>query len=130
MNATSTSDRVSGCDFASQGTNGSLVSHAEDEISENKHETMDIVDQIDRSDEQERRDGNSNDQEKQVGPAVGDDSWEEHGCILWDLATSRTHAELMVPDCLVTQVLIIRFAVTSNCNLLVFIVFFLSHRWS
>ncbi|KAJ9540435.1 hypothetical protein OSB04_026941 [Centaurea solstitialis] len=95
MNAASTSDSVSGRDLASQGTNGSLVSHSEDQILENKHETMDIVDQ------QGGRDGDSNDQQKQV---VGDDSWEEHGCILWDLATSRTHAELMVPDSSVTQV--------------------------
>lgn len=27
---------------------------------------------------------------------VGNDSWEEYGCILWDLATSKTHAEFMV----------------------------------
>lgn len=28
---------------------------------------------------------------------VGEEAWEEYGCILWDLAASTTHAELMVP---------------------------------
>ena len=28
--------------------------------------------------------------------SVGDEAWEEHGCILWDLAASKTHAHLMV----------------------------------
>ncbi|KAJ0732026.1 putative armadillo-like helical protein [Helianthus annuus] len=47
----------------------------------------------------------SNDHENNAtGPSVGIDAWEEHGCILWDLATSRTHAEFMVrvPDYTVT----------------------------
>ena len=30
------------------------------------------------------------------GASVGEDVWEEYGCILWDLAASKTHAELMV----------------------------------
>uniref|UniRef100_M1AAM7 Uncharacterized protein n=1 Tax=Solanum tuberosum TaxID=4113 RepID=M1AAM7_SOLTU len=28
--------------------------------------------------------------------AVGEETWEEFGCILWDLAASKTHAEFMV----------------------------------
>lgn len=27
---------------------------------------------------------------------TGEEAWEEHGCVLWDLAASKTHAELMV----------------------------------
>lgn len=27
-----------------------------------------------------------------------EEAWEDHGCVLWDLAASRTHAELMVMD--------------------------------
>lgn len=98
MNATATSDMVSGCVSATEGTNGSLVSQAEDNLTENRHETMDIIDQINTSNKQEGKDDSSDDQEKHVDPLVGDESWEEHGCILWDLATSRTHAELMVHD--------------------------------
>lgn len=105
MNADINSDGVTGCDIAiaiaTQGINGSLGSQAEDNILEKKHD--DVMDIMDRSDEYQRNDDNSNDQEKYVGPSVGDDSWEEHGCILWDLATSRTHAELMVHYCPVTQ---------------------------
>ncbi|KAL3367110.1 hypothetical protein AABB24_011695 [Solanum stoloniferum] len=30
--------------------------------------------------------------------AVGEEAWEEFGCILWDLAASKTHAEFMVEN--------------------------------
>lgn len=35
-------------------------------------------------------------QNKHEDVAVGKEDWEESGCILWDLAASRTHAEFMV----------------------------------
>lgn len=38
------------------------------------------------------------------GASVGEDVWEEYGCILWDLAASKTHAELMVEN-LILEVL-------------------------
>lgn len=31
------------------------------------------------------------------GVPAGEEAWEEYGCVIWDLAASRTHAELMVP---------------------------------
>ncbi|XP_014498326.1 protein saal1 [Vigna radiata var. radiata] len=37
--------------------------------------------------------------------SVGESAWEEYGCVLWDLAASKTHAELMV-DNLVLEVLL------------------------
>ena len=76
MNATTT-DSTTRCDVATQGTN-------------------DVATNGSKCD-------SSSDREKDVESSVGDDSWEEHGCVLWDLATSRTHAELMVLDCSVTQ---------------------------
>lgn len=30
------------------------------------------------------------------GSSAGEEAWEEYGCILWDLAASKTHAEFMV----------------------------------
>lgn len=35
---------------------------------------------------------------------IGEDAWEEYGCVLWDLAASKTHAELMVEN-LILEVL-------------------------
>ncbi|KAF3683724.1 hypothetical protein FXO37_01693 [Capsicum annuum] len=35
-------------------------------------------------------------QNEREGVAAGEDAWEEFGCILWDLAASKTHAEFMV----------------------------------
>ncbi|KAL4577009.1 hypothetical protein LXL04_013110 [Taraxacum kok-saghyz] len=113
MNAATTCDRVSGCDSATEGTNGSLISQPEDNLMEKKHETMDITNQLGRSDNQEVHDGDSNDQKKHPDPSVGDSSWEEHGCILWDLATSRTHAELMVQN-LVLEVILATLTVSQS----------------
>lgn len=33
-----------------------------------------------------------------LGGSSVEETWEDHGCVLWDLAASRTHAELMVMD--------------------------------
>ncbi|CAA7027723.1 unnamed protein product [Microthlaspi erraticum] len=41
--------------------------------------------------------------EKLSGSSL-EEAWEDHGCVLWDLAASRTHAELMVEN-LILQVL-------------------------
>lgn len=35
---------------------------------------------------------------EQPGVSAGEEVWEEHGCVLWDLSASRTHAELMVVE--------------------------------
>ncbi|XP_028756837.1 uncharacterized protein LOC114716065 isoform X1 [Neltuma alba] len=37
---------------------------------------------------------------EQSGASVGDEAWEEYGCVLWDLAASKMHAELMVENLL------------------------------
>ncbi|XP_076935608.1 uncharacterized protein LOC143602354 [Bidens hawaiensis] len=47
----------------------------------------------------------TNDQEKNASPSVGDVCWEEYGCVLWDLATSRTHAEFMVQNLILEVIL-------------------------
>ncbi|EOA20370.1 hypothetical protein CARUB_v10000684mg [Capsella rubella] len=39
-----------------------------------------------------------------VGGSSVEEAWEDHGCVLWDLAASRTHAELMVHN-LILEVL-------------------------
>nr|GFB35711.1 hypothetical protein [Tanacetum cinerariifolium] len=107
MNATTTSESVTGCDVTTQGTNDVATNGS-------KCETMDVNDDHrHRSNEQEERNDDSSDREKDVGPSVGDDSWEEHGCVLWDLATSRTHAELMVQN-LVLEVILATLTVSQS----------------
>ncbi|KAF3554441.1 hypothetical protein F2Q69_00017523 [Brassica cretica] len=42
--------------------------------------------------------GNHNEstsEEKDKASSSVEEAWEEHGCVLWDLATSETHADLM-----------------------------------
>ncbi|CAN1171635.1 hypothetical protein LINPERHAP2_LOCUS29695 [Linum perenne] len=77
------------------GENGALLSGSND------HENMDIVDDK----------ASSRSQVTEVSQA--DDVWEEHGCVLWDLAASRTHAELMVQN-LVLEVLSANLRVTQS----------------
>ncbi|XP_025980495.1 uncharacterized protein [Glycine max] len=47
------------------------------------------------------------------GVSVGEDAWEEYGCILWDLAASKTHAELMVEN-LILEVLLANLLVCKS----------------
>ncbi|XP_029129860.1 protein saal1 isoform X2 [Cajanus cajan] len=47
--------------------------------------------------------------------SVEEDAWEEYGCILWDLAASKTHAELMVENLILEVLLANLFACKSEC---------------
>ncbi|CAK8535326.1 unnamed protein product [Lathyrus sativus] len=80
-------------------------------LSKNKHENMDV----DLSCESSHARGeyqNKSDGRERSGDSVGEDAWEEYGCILWDLAASKTHAELMVEN-LILEVLL---ANLINCK--------------
>ena len=55
---------------------------------------VDVSGEISRGECQDTGDGIEH-----SGVSVGEDAWEEYGCILWDLAASKTHAELMVYQC-------------------------------
>ncbi|KAF2599227.1 hypothetical protein F2Q68_00007723 [Brassica cretica] len=46
----------------------------------------------------------STSEEKDKASSSVEEAWEEHGCVLWDLAANETHAELMVHN-LILQVL-------------------------
>ncbi|KAF7823301.1 Protein saal1 [Senna tora] len=50
---------------------------------------------------------------EQSGASVGEEVWEEHGCILWDLASSKRHAELMVEN-LILEVLLANLMVCKS----------------
>nr|XP_043631866.1 uncharacterized protein LOC122603265 isoform X2 [Erigeron canadensis] len=76
-------------------TNGTLVSQSQDNFIQNKCQT------IDKQEGRDAADDVCNDRKA----AVGDDAWEEHGCVLWDLATSRTHAQLMVENLILDVIL-------------------------
>jgi hypothetical protein len=72
---------VNGSDDGGRGDTNQMV-----EESGNECEKMDIV-----------NDGSRGGEDKDTCRGLaGDEVWEEYGCVLWDLAASRTHAELMV----------------------------------
>lgn len=65
---------------------GDISPHSSKDVSE----SMDIIDDFHKNAPEE---GENVDLD---GVPVGIEAWEEYGCILWDLAASKTHAELMV----------------------------------
>jgi hypothetical protein len=64
-------------------------------VSKSKSENMDVDVSCESSDARgECQD--TGDGIERSGVSVCEDVWEECGCVLWDLAASKTHAELMV----------------------------------
>lgn len=59
-------------------------------------EAMDVVNGFDKSSYDKGGDEDSRHKLEQPNISAEEEVWEEYGCILWDLAASRTHAELMV----------------------------------
>ncbi|KAH9660282.1 ARM repeat superfamily protein [Citrus sinensis] len=68
-------------------------------------EAMDVVNGFEKSSYQDGDDENLCRKVEQPGVSAGEEVWEEYGCVLWDLAASRNHAELMVEN-LVLEVLL------------------------
>lgn len=59
---------------------------------------MDIIDDNNESAREEGKvDGESGCGNGLPKASTLEEVWEGYGCILWDLAASQTHAELMVP---------------------------------
>lgn len=63
---------------------------------DHKIEAVDFVNGHEKSSYQDRDDENLCRELEKPGLSAGGEVWEEYGCVLWDLAASRTHAELMV----------------------------------
>ncbi|EFH50353.1 predicted protein [Arabidopsis lyrata subsp. lyrata] len=67
-------------------------------------ESMDIEDNHNESTSEVRGTVSSCREPGMLGGSSVEEAWEDHGCVLWDLAASRTHAELMVQN-LILEVL-------------------------
>ncbi|KAF4393425.1 hypothetical protein F8388_023229 [Cannabis sativa] len=55
-------------------------------------------------DQQQQQQQQPNHHHESLSVGVGDQAWEDYGCILWDLAANKTHADFMVEN-LLLQVL-------------------------
>ncbi|KAJ8563493.1 hypothetical protein K7X08_031945 [Anisodus acutangulus] len=55
-------------------------------------------------------------QNKHEDVSTGEEAWEEFGCILWDLAASRTHVEFMVEN-FVLEVLLATLMVSKSARI-------------
>lgn len=94
------------CDAHTQGSNIDNMEESSAPLStdsdlcssRNVSGRMDIVDDVHNFSPGERETEDSCDGVEQPDHdvSVREEVWEEYGCILWDLATTKTHAELMV----------------------------------
>lgn len=84
-------------------------------VSNDGSESMEIADDFHKSAPEEGQNNGSYDGAEQSGHSVpvGEEAWEEYGCILWDLAASKTHAELMVQN-LILEVLLANLMVSQS----------------
>ncbi|XP_031281745.1 uncharacterized protein LOC116140246 [Pistacia vera] len=84
-------------------------------LSSPKHyfKAMDVVDGADRSSYFEGEAEDPCSKLEKAGLSAGEEAWEEHGCVLWDLTASVTHAELMVQN-LVLEVLLANLMVSQS----------------
>ncbi|KAK3205831.1 hypothetical protein Dsin_019877 [Dipteronia sinensis] len=98
----------------------SAASLSKDRVSSPLHqdsEAMDIVDDFDKPSCQEGGDEDLYSKLEKPGLLAGAEAWEEYGCILWDLAASRDHAELMVQN-LVLEVLLANLTVSESVRVM------------
>ncbi|ESQ42243.1 hypothetical protein EUTSA_v10013199mg [Eutrema salsugineum] len=79
--------------------------------------SMDIGGNNNESTSEERDDmvSSCREPEKLSGSSM-EEAWEDHGCVLWDLAASRTHAELMVQN-LILEVLHANLMVSKSARI-------------
>ncbi|KAL5763883.1 hypothetical protein ACOSP7_016245 [Xanthoceras sorbifolium] len=80
-------------------------------------EAMGIVYGFDKSSCQGGEGEDSYSKLEKPGVSAGEEAWEEYGCILWDLAASRDHAELMVQN-LVLDVLLANLTVSQSVRVM------------
>ncbi|XP_010247792.1 PREDICTED: uncharacterized protein LOC104590746 [Nelumbo nucifera] len=81
----------------------------------NGTDVMDIGIDFDGIDNRNEGDETSSHNSEQPGESAGEEAWEEYGCILWDLAAHRTHAEFMVEN-LLLEVLLATLTVSKSAR--------------
>ncbi|KAF8403187.1 hypothetical protein HHK36_011284 [Tetracentron sinense] len=99
-----------------EGMKGSIVSVSSAEFlnsPNSKTEAMDTLDDLDGLDRQTEIDEGFCHNPEHPGESVGEEAWEEYGCILWDLAASKTHAEFMVQN-LILEVLLANLTISQS----------------
>ncbi|KAJ4841780.1 hypothetical protein Tsubulata_010519 [Turnera subulata] len=79
----------------------------------NEQENMDAANGCHQLASNGGEDGELSSRSGQGGVSAGEEVWEEFGCVLWDLAASRTHAQLMVQN-LVLEVLMANLMASSS----------------
>ncbi|KAL1213380.1 hypothetical protein V5N11_025922 [Cardamine amara subsp. amara] len=79
-------------------------------------ESMDIEGNNNESTSEERDTVSSCRKAGKLSESSVEEPWEDHGCVLWDLAASRTHAELMVQN-LILEVLHANLMVSESARI-------------
>ncbi|KAI4334301.1 hypothetical protein L6164_019011 [Bauhinia variegata] len=103
-----------------EGTDDSTLKDEHCTSPKNNSQTMDIDDSGEFSHQRGEYEDTRNEFE-QTAVSVGEEAWQEYGCILWDLAASKTHAELMVEN-LILEVLLANLMVCESPRVIEIIV--------
>ncbi|WOG95933.1 hypothetical protein DCAR_0415262 [Daucus carota subsp. sativus] len=85
------------------------------DVCNDEHESMETVNAFGEAGGPGASDERLSEQDKHEVALVGEKAWEEYGCILWDLAANRTHAELMVQN-LILEVLLANLLVSQSAR--------------
>lgn len=99
------------CDGVVDGASR-VQSSSNDHMEASGYDNENAADTVKQSACQEGEMENSCDRNRQQKISAEEEVWEEYGCVLWDLATSRTHAELMVEN-LILEVLLANLMVSQ-----------------
>lgn len=108
-----------GVNACNGSTKESKADDMEESVANSKKIIIDAMDTLNDFDEHgylEGRDEGSFDRVERLGVSVGEEAWEEYGCILWDLAASKNHAELMAQN-LVLEVLLANLTVSQSARI-------------
>ncbi|XP_059663371.1 uncharacterized protein LOC132309035 [Cornus florida] len=97
----------------SNGMEESVVSLSVNRVLNGTNSETEAMDKVDDFGELADHEGRNDGSCYKEGESVGEQAWEEYGCILWDLAATRTHAEFMVQN-LILEVLLATLRVSQS----------------
>ncbi|XP_052206888.1 uncharacterized protein LOC127811213 isoform X2 [Diospyros lotus] len=112
------SSEVDACDASTEGSKSdgrehSAVLLSQNGVMDNHDNGIEAMDTVELT----GHDGGDYESDKKMSALMGEDVWEEYGCILWDLAANKTHAEFMVQN-LVLEVLLANLMVPPSVRIM------------
>ncbi|CAH9072777.1 unnamed protein product [Cuscuta europaea] len=96
-------------------TSASSFENGEGMQTNHENKSLDVVNDFNKAETVNGFDGVLCRESTKKGSTAGEDAWEEYGCILWDLAASKTHADFMAQN-LILEVLFSTLVVSKSAR--------------